>query len=480
MPKRAISSPSIRPRLLVALAAALALVSAVGLAACGGNSSISSNTGGGGSTSTTQMVTTVGDTPMDNVLSAQVTISAVAAINSSGQQVALLATPRVVELSALGGTREPLTLNTVPSGTYTGVMVTATQARITYLSSSNQAVMATAELAGGGSSVSTTYNFPNPVSVQDTNGVDLRLDFNLSQSFDLTGTTVTFNPSITAACAGIDKDSADDLQVRAAGMVTAISSSSITLTMFDSGASITFAINSQTFFDDNETSSSIQVGAAVWVYGQIQSGGTYLAAEIGASDLGVKFGNEFNAGGEGRVLAVTDDGDGNLSSMQVVTFTNFAAGEIGRTVTVNVGSTTVYWLDHRAKMAGVAAFDATQVFPGQVVGYAGASTDNGLTVAAVGVRLGAQTLQGSLATAISGTSPSFSFGLQPDALSVFEQLSHALTVTVQTSSETVFGGSLSASGLTGVTATTPLGVRGFMAQQAGVDTQYAVRIGSPD
>lgn len=483
MPQFSLLRPS-RPRAVLAGLTAT-LLAAFGLAACGGNSGVSGNNGGGGSTpANTQMVTTVGDTPMANILSAQVTISAVNAISSSGQQVSLLATPRTVELSALGGIHEPLALNTVPEGTYTGVSVTATAARVTYLDTSDQVQMATAIMAGGGSSATASYTFPTPLDADDNNGVDLRLDFNLAQSFDLTGTTVTFTPTITAAAAKIATDTDDDLYVRAAGIVTAISSSSITLTMFDSGASITFAINSQTDFYGSETASSIQPGAAVWVHGQIQSGGTYLATEIDACDAGAKFGGaSFNAGGSGHVIAVTNS-SGQLSSFQMVTFTNFQAGQIGRTVTVNVSPTTTYFVNHRATKVGLTAFDASQIFPGEVVAFFGTSSDNGITVAALGVRPAAQTLQGSLATTISGTSPSLSFGLQPDALSIFELLTHAMSVTIDANAFTRFGGSLATTGLTGVTTTTPLETRGFLQQStsagASVDTQFALRIASPN
>lgn len=464
--------PTLSRPWLTATLAATALMATLALAACGGNSSVSTTVN---PPANTAMVTTVGDTPMDNVLSAQVTISSVNAISEGGQSVSLLATPRVVSLSALGGVREPLELNQVPEGAYSGVTVTVTAARVTYLDASNQVQEAAAVLAGGGASASTTYNFSTPFDVDDNKGVDLRLDFNLGQSFDLTGATVTFTPSVTAAIAKIDGDSADDLYVRAAGIVTAISSSSLTLTMFDSGASITFAINGQTDFDGNESTGTIQVGAAAYVRGTIQSGGTYLATEINACDQGEKYGNQFNAAGAGHVIAVTQS-NGQLSSFQLVTFTNFAAGEIGRTVTVNVNSSTQYAFSHHAQKAGVSAFDATQVFPGQVVAYAGSSSDNGVTVTALGVQLRPQDLHGSLASAVSGSGANLSFGLQPNALSVFEQLTHALAVTVQTSSETRFGGALDAAGLPAITVNSALETRGYVEQSAGVDTQFATRI----
>ncbi len=472
-----------------ALAAPLALgivfAAGAGLVACGGNNSMS---GPGGSTTTASapLVTNVGDAPMTTALSAQVTVSAVDALTSSGQSVAILPAPRTIELGPLGGVREPLELNSLAAGTYTGVQVTVTAAKLVYVDpSTNQVVFDTnVALGGGGSSVSASYTFNNPVTVSQNQGVDLRLDFNLGQSFDLSGSTVTFTPVITAAMGDIDKGTPDDLDVRAAGIVTAISSTSVTLTMFDSGASITFAINNETDFDDNTTAASISTGAVVYVRGSVQSDGTYLAKEIDPADAGSKFGTQFNAAGAGRVIAVTDNSSGQLSSFQLVTYTNFAAGEIGREVTVNVSSTTNYWFSNWAGKAGVTAFDATQIFPGQTVAYAGNSSDGGVTVSALSVRLGQQTLYGTLASTVSSDTEPVTFTLQLKPMTLFPLLTGAADVTVTGGTDMRFGDSFE-SGISEVTNSDAIGIHGFVEQDVsgGVVsgyTEYSTRLGMED
>ena len=449
-----------------ALAAPLALavvaLAAAGLVACGGNNSMS---GPGGSTTTASapLVTNVGDAPMTTALSAQVTVSAVDALSSSGQ-VSILPAPRTIELGPLGGVREPLELDRLAAGTYTGVKVTVTAAKLVYVDpSTNQVVFDTkVALGGGGSSASASYTFTNPVTVSDNTGADLRLDFNLGQSFDLSGSTVTFTPVITAAMGDIDKGTPDDLDVRAAGIVTAISSTSVTLTMFDSGASMTFAINNETDFDDNATAASISTGAVVYVRGSVQGDGTYLAKEIDPADAGSKFGTQFNAAGAGRVIAVSSSG-GQLSSFQLVTYTNFAAGEIGREVTVNVSGTTQYWFSNWASKAGVTAFDSTQIFPGQTVAYAGNSSDGGATVSALSVRLGQQTLYGTMASTASSDTEPVTFTLQLKPMTLFALLSGTADVTVTGGTEMRFGDSFE-SGISEVTNSDAIGIHGFVEQ----------------
>lgn len=468
-----------------ALAAPLALavvaLAGAGLVACGGNNSMS---GPGGSTTTASapLVTNVGDAPMTTALSAEVTVSAVDALSSSGQSVSILPAPRTIELGPLGGVREPLELDSLAAGTYTGVKVTVTAAKLVYVDpSTNQVVFDTnVTLGGGGSSASTSYTFTNPVTVSDNTGADLRLDFNLGQSFDLSGSTVTFTPVITAAMGDIDKGTPDDLDVRAAGIVTAVSSSSVTLTMFDSGASITFAINNETDFDDNATAASISTGAVVYVRGSVQGDGTYLAKEIDPADAGSKFGTQFNAAGAGRVIAVSSSG-GQLSSFQLVTYTNFAAGEIGREVTVNVSGTTQYWFSNWASKAGVTAFDSTQIFPGQTVAYAGNSGDGGATVSALSVRLGQQTLYGTMASTASSDTEPVTFTLQLKPMTLFALLSGTADVTVSGGNEMRFGDSFE-SGISEVTNSDAIGIRGFVEQDVsgGVVSgysEYSTRVG---
>lgn len=452
----------------------IAALTAIGMAACGGNSTTTTG-GGGGSPSTDPAVTVVGDAPMPNALSAQVTISAVNALTSGGS-VQILAAPTTIELTQLGGVREPLALNSLTVGTYTGVSVTVTAARITYLDANHNVQVANATIANG----TATYTFAKALTTENNTGVDVRLDFDLADSFqfDSTSNSVTFTPTITAVMANVKDGTPDDLNIRAAGPVTATTASSITLTMFDSGASITFNTNGSTVFDDKTTLASIQTGSVVYIHGQIQTDGSYLATEVQPVNLGAKYGSggTFNAAGSGRVYAITDDGSGNLLSFQLVTYTNFAAGQIGHQVTVNVTPTTIYKFDNRASKAGVTAFDATQVFPGQTVAFAGNSTDGGNTVTALGIRLGAQFVYGTLGGTITGTAPNFTFPISLAPLTIFPLLSKATVVTVSTSAITRFGDGLGSQGVQGIGNTQTVDARGFVEQSNLLYTSYALRV----
>uniref|UniRef100_A0A7V5CTI6 DUF4382 domain-containing protein n=1 Tax=Acidobacterium capsulatum TaxID=33075 RepID=A0A7V5CTI6_9BACT len=179
-----------------------------------------------GSSSGSSMLITVGDAPPSSILAAQVTISSIALTPSGGgSPVIALNTPETVELSSLGAIQEPLENISVPAGTYNSVTVTISAAQATYLNSSNAVTTSSAALAQTQATIAL-----NPALTFTANqNVQLRLNFNLAQSFNLTGTTLSFTPAITSAAAAIDGESSADRQVEVSGSVTAISSTSITL-----------------------------------------------------------------------------------------------------------------------------------------------------------------------------------------------------------------------------------------------------------
>ena len=450
----------------------------LGLVGCGGNSSVAGNNNNPPPPSAPAVVS-VQDAPMDGVVSAEVTISAV---NLSGTlagggaaNVSLLTKPRTVELSELGGVRAPLELGNLQEGTYNSVSVTVSAAEITYLDPvSGLPVEAQAALGNNGTA---TFTLNPALAVNSTAAVDLHLDFNLPQSFDLTSGKVTFTPVIRAAAASVDKESEDDRDFRVVGQVTATTSNSITVQTLTSKLPLTFTVDSNTEFDDGATLAGIQTGAVVIIKATLDSKGNFVANDIDPVEAGEKEGGSFNDTGAGTVTAVTDDSTGNLVSFQMVTRGRFFADGIGRTLTVNVNASTVYRLPIQAQNAGANTFDASQIFPGQTVMVAGLDVDaQAGTLTAAEIRLFPGFHHGLLSSAVSGTAPNFTFSMQLNPLGTFALLSKAATLNVSTSAATHFGDDMSGSQLTGLAVGTALRVRGYILVSNGVYTDYAVHI----
>ncbi|MGH3182314.1 MAG: DUF4382 domain-containing protein, partial [Streptosporangiaceae bacterium] len=172
---------------------------AVLLAACGGSMNSPNNPSPTGIFSPT--VVSVGDAPMSSVVAALVTISAVS-FTSSSSTVQLLSQPRKVELTQLGGIRAPLVLHPLPAGTYTSLSITVSAAQITYIDpNTGKVVVASAAIPS--TSATTSITLTNPLVVNDAGATDIRFDFDLQKSLDLTNGVVTFTPSISAAVAHV-------------------------------------------------------------------------------------------------------------------------------------------------------------------------------------------------------------------------------------------------------------------------------------
>lgn len=463
--------------------ATLALLGLAALTACGG----SGNLMGGGtppsSAPPAPAIVSVEDAPMDGVLAATVTISniTVSGTLAAGGAVnaSVLPKPRTVELTELGGVRAPFELTQLQPGTYTSVTVTATAASVTYLDpTSGKPVQAAAQLGSGGTG---TFSLNPALTLDAASGVDLHLDFNLPQSFDLTNNVITFTPVIAAEGAIIDKEPDTDRDFRAVGQVTATTSDSISIQTLDSQLPLTFAVTSNTVFDDGSSLSAIQVGAVIIVDATAEGDASFTADEIDPVLAGEKEGGRFNDTGAGTVISVTDDSSGNLASFDMVTRGRFYTDHIGRTLTVTVNSSTVYRLPYQAQNAGANTFDAAQIFPGQTVMVDGMDADvQAGSLTAKEVILFAGFHHGLLAAAVQGTSPNFTFNLTLDPLGAFEMLAKVPTLGVATSQFTRFGDDLTLAQLPGLAVGTALRVRGYILVNNGAYTDYAIHLNEPE
>ncbi len=227
---------------LIALLSLSVLAPALFLAGCGS----SATTGITAQSGSAPTVVTVSDAPLGNVLSAKVTISSVAVTTSAGSSVSLLSKPEIIELSGLGSVQEPIELTNLPFGTYNSITVTVSAAQVTYIDP-NTGLPVTAGATIGTPSVTVALNPALTFSNQDE--VHLQIAFNLASSFSITGTAVSFTPAISSSGVQISQNGNgqnENEQVEVSGMVTAISSTSITVQSNDSNMPFTFTINGST------------------------------------------------------------------------------------------------------------------------------------------------------------------------------------------------------------------------------------------
>lgn len=449
------------------------LVGSLALAGCSSSSPAS------GSTSTTPtasnsapMVITVSDAPLSNILSAKVTISALALTPSTGgASISVLSKPETVELSGLGAVQEPLEIANLAFGTYNAVSVTVSAADVTYVDSTGKTVTASATVSGSAVTVALTP----PLTVSNQGELHLRVAFNLAQSFSITGTTITFTPALNTGAAAVSSESDGDRKLEVSGSVVSINSSSITVQSADSGKQFQFAIQGTTQFSNGASASSIQAGQIVEIVGQTQSDGTLLAQTITVD--GGQSGQEHD-GAKGIITSVSQNSAGAVTAFTMVPRENFGAAGSNGALNVAVTSSTVLGIPEGAQQVGIAAssFTLAEIFPGQSVMVTGAVDSTG-TLNAQQIMLAAESIPGALAGTPQGSNPNYTFALTIPVPSFLTTFAKTVTLNVATSQNTEYGNGLTATSFASLTAASNLEVHGFLlVDSQGNYTLYATEI----
>lgn len=444
-------------RLFLGTTATLALA-VLTITGCGQGPISATGSGATTAANASALVVTVGDAPLSNILSAKVTVSSISLTPSGGgSDVTVLSKPRTIELSGLGAIQEPLETENVAAGTYSAVNIAISSATVTYVDSTGAVITGTATV----NSPNSTVTLSPSLTVTQGQDVHLSLNFNLAKSFDLTGSALTFTPSITSAAASIESESSADREVEVTGSVVSISSTAITVQSACTGAQSTFTINSSTQFSANISAGSIKQGSIVTVHGVMQSDGSLLASLISAA-MGGNSMDSSQGGGRGIVTAVTTDASGNVTSFTFVPREDFGGDSSSTTVNVALSSSTVYAVSQDAIQNGIAAtaFTNAEIFPGQSVEVIGTMSSGSIT--AQQVNLAPESLSGTLSAAPQGTAPSYTFTLQLPAQSFLTTYDSLKTLNAATDSQTQYEDKLSSSSFASLAAGTNLEVHGYL------------------
>jgi FlaG/FlaF family flagellin (archaellin) len=137
--------------LSIAIVFALALV----LVGCGSGSSQSSSS----TPPTSTALVNIGDSPSDRIVAFAMTINSITLSGSAGTTT-VMSSPTVVEMTGLMGSMQPLSMLSVPQGTYTSATINAGSALVSFM---NPTLMQKTVSVG-----STTINFSSPMTVGST------------------------------------------------------------------------------------------------------------------------------------------------------------------------------------------------------------------------------------------------------------------------------------------------------------------------
>jgi len=428
--------------LFLTLVSAGALV----LTSCSGQSTAKSNLAMAQSATVTLNVS---DSPNDRVAALEVTINAITLTSDSGGIVSVLASPVTLELRRLSGTFRPISITSVPAGTYTQANLQLAAASITVLDpASGQLVEKTLPVP----STPVLIKFASPL-VLTVQAATVTLDFNLASSvaIDANG-SITFTPTIVATVGMVNPDKenehdAEDGELEeVVGAVSDVSNPKFTIMLGPGPQTLTFVTDNSTQFKGVGSLAAITKGTIVEVHAVTQIDGTLLATKV---EVEVEDENEREAAAEGLVVSTTGspvtqfamlvrdrDGDPSKSS------------PLGSTLTVNINSNTQFNIAagtiDLSKLSPAPVFDATSLAKGQNVEAGMMSKEfeaedehsGAMSINADKVRLKQQAFTGVISAVVqNGTSTSFTLTVASD--SVFAMLGgqNAISVVEQTNTQ---------------------------------------------
>jgi hypothetical protein len=282
---------------VLALSAAVFL-----LTSCSGanNGGCKTNCGGGNA----NLSITLFDLPPAGVsiLSFTLPVAGITLTPSSGTAVTVPITPTSYEMTRLQTDSALVGVNmSVPAGTYTSINVTVTASSGVFINTSGGTIgtCANGAVCAMPSGAATTIQVPISLTLADNQNQWVGLDFNLRNAITATnGITVDFNqPNVMTATTtprvGIPAGSVDTIE-DFIGVVTAVSTSSITVQSGITGNSLTAAISANTEFDlapvtysscqQATAAACIKTGSTVSLDANLSSSGTLTASEIDVLD----------------------------------------------------------------------------------------------------------------------------------------------------------------------------------------------------
>jgi Domain of unknown function (DUF5666) len=376
-----------------------------------------------------------GDAPNDQIIAFELTINAVTL--SGGSNPSVLAKPTEIELTHNLVSFEPLSLTTVPNGTYTGATLTVSNPEIVVVDPTTKAVTKlNATLA------SATVNVPFSPSVTIGTGSSvLNFDMDLNASVTISGANATVTPTfkvttstVPAGEAGEDEDNGELEDLR--GTITNVASPKFTIQPAQTSQPVTITTDANTKFADGITSfSNLQNGMIVSVDAVTQTDGSILAKKV-ESETETANGEEVEGivtGVTCAVAAACPSAANAANSIAITTHKVSATSSTGApqtatTVNVPIGTGTKFLIHSNMSGGSFPAFDATTIGKAQrvEVDSENEAGNSSTSVSASKVKLQEQGLTGTI-SALSGGN----FTLTPDPKSAFVSLTGQTTVAVQ-------------------------------------------------
>lgn len=427
--------------------------------------------------STTTVQINLGDDPADRLVAVGVTVNSLSLINTGGGSVAVMSTPRPMEMMRLMGTVAPLAVAGVPRGTYTGATMTFGASTVTHIDAiSGLPVQRTVP-----GPMMSNVTFSPPLVVGTTPTI-VNLDMNMAASvaIDPLG-NVGMTPALTAHHTPLVAGSAHPEEGglhSLNGSVASAGGNAFTLAMMQGMPGLTLTTHVGTHFEGVSGTHTMGHNQLLSIDATMQPDGTWMAARVhsrvgagGAMAAGLV--TSLSGTPPTQLVMVTHDGAGN----------GMMAANLAGTTTVNISDATVFAIDARdvdlTNLPFSPRFDRASLSRGQRIetfstgqmmqGGGMHGMTGGGTLSATSIYLGQQGLRGTVSSlAQSGSQASFTLTLPAD--SAFVRLTGAATVTVYQQ------GSTQLRGVSNISNGSVVQVRGLLFLDGGAYRLVAGRI----
>ena len=367
-----------------------------------------------------------GDAVNDQIVKFELTVSAITLTGSGGTATTgnLLSKPAEVEFVHQAGKFEPLTVASIPAGTYSGATLSVSDPDVVVINSG-----APAKVPATLTSTTITVTFSSAITVSSSGAAVINFDLDLANSVTLNGnpvTSATVSPKFNVTNNTVvnqnneDHDSGEIEDVD--GKVTAVNAPNFTIQT--SQSSITFATDNTTQFEEGITSlSQLKVGAIVEVDGVTKPDGTKLATKVEVEEA------ETNVNAlelDGIITAVT----GSPATQITIAHQTDSQGSANAPVTMNIAinSNTKFKVNaDKLSLGTTPAFDASNIGKGQRV-EADTSNSTSSPMLADKIKLREQALIGTVAASPAPSSSGFTLNIS--ATSAFGSLSGQSSIVV--------------------------------------------------
>lgn len=369
-----------------------------------------------------------GDIQNDQIITFELTVNSITLNGASN--VPLLPAPTPIEFVHNGAHFEPVALNVVPGGSYTGLTLSFTSASVVIVDPITHAVTPLTTVLD---SSTATLQFATPLALNGA-PVAINLDLDLVNSITINGSSANIAPQFTFTTAAVGAASAQDDDTgeidNIYGRVTAFSGSTFTIQPPGTAQTFTFTANASTQFQGGLTSlSQVTPGRVVSVNAVTQADGSFLALNVEAETD--------TATGEvvqGNIIATAG---APVNSIAVVTQSAVAttpanAPATGTTLSVPM-STAQFSVESNNIPGALPPFGATTIGKGQNVRVVAQAEPAAPSTSLPGDKIKLQ--EQALTGVISSLAPS-SFVLTVSNTSAFASLTGTTAIAVHTSSGT--------------------------------------------